>query len=180
MNKYLSSFWFGRRSMKVRRHYGLVLVCAAVVGATVNRPCLAEGDSALIGCWRGEKVVNYEASGKFHVASQKNTVCTLSFSMDRFVSLCVRPGEETRTEYSYSVPRAGVYIATMIANRYGPISTLGSTRESEYAVKDNRLSITTYPQTTKPNPLTQVVKVESISVRLSTLPCDLFMPRTSY
>jgi hypothetical protein len=35
----------GERSMKVKRHYGLVLVYAIIVGATVNRPCLAEGDS---------------------------------------------------------------------------------------------------------------------------------------
>jgi hypothetical protein len=96
------------------------------------------------------------------------------------VSLCFRDDQESRTEYSYSVPMAGVYIATMIANLYGPISTVGSTREYEYAVKNGRLFITTYPQTTKPKPLTPAVKVESISVRLSVLPCDLFIPGASH
>jgi len=137
--------------------------------AAVVAPCCAEGDPALVGCWEAEKIVRYESDKK--VTEDQSFGCTMNFSLDRVVALCVAPQGESRIEYSYLIPRAGVYRATIISNPNRP-SSIGSTRDIDYAVRDDRLYITTYPQTTTPAPLTDLTKVESVSIRrMSSVGC---------
>jgi hypothetical protein len=146
----------------------------AVLGAMIG-PCLADGDPTLVGCWEAERIVRYKGEQK--AADDQSFGCTMNFSTDRVVALCIAPQGESRIEYSYLVPRAGIYRATIISNPNRP-SSIGSTRDIEYSVKDDRLFIATYPQTVKPTALTDLTKVESISVR-KTASADCRPERTN-
>lgn len=115
------------------------------------------GNNELLGCWKGEDVVQFFPDGKSVRSTPKS--CLLEFGSERIRSSCGDIG------YTYRVVRAGVYTATMISHGSRP-DLIGGTREYEYRIEDGRLFITTYPQTTKPAPLTQAIRVESKSLKV--------------
>jgi len=90
----------------------------------------------------------------------------LEFTDESIRSSCAYQKSRSEVTYSYSIVKPGVYSATMTEHGLRP-DLVGSQREYEYSVLGNQLFITTYPQTTKPAPPTQAVRVESKSSRVS-------------
>ena len=115
-------------------------------------------DNELIGCWKGESVVQLFQDGKSVRSTPK--ACPLEFGTERITSSC---GD---TSYTYRVVRPGVYTATMATHSSRP-DLVGGTREYEYKIAEGKLFITTYPQTTTPAPPTQAIRVESQSLKVA-------------
>lgn len=121
-------------------------------------------DAALLGCWKGESVTQFLADG---TKGSTSGSCILEFAQGRIHSRCDGPQGPSEIKYSYQVVRPGVYSATLIAHQFRP-DLIGGTREYEYRIEGEHLSLTTYPQTTRPTPPTAAVRVESRSVKV---PC---------
>ncbi len=132
----------------------LGLHCAVALG----------NENPLPGCWKGEEVVQFLGNG----ASRKDQSagCLLEFSEEKITSRCVGRAGPVEIAYAYKIVRPGVYSANLVAHSQRQ-DVVGGQREYEYKVQDDRLFITTYPQTTKPAPPTAAVRVESISKKVT-------------
>ena len=142
---------------------GLALALASAWPAA-TRAADALTDPALLGCWRAERVEQSLADGGLWVDIGG---CTLDFTAERIVSACVlRAGNQPIT-YAYKLVEPGRYTARITDHPARP-QAVGSERDYEYRVERDRLYITTYPQTAKPAPLSAVVQVLSMSVRVGS------------
>lgn len=147
------------------RRLGLALLFAVPVAtqAATDPP-----DPALLGCWRAERVEQTLPDGSLWTDIGG---CTLEFAADRIVSACtLREGNQPIT-YTYGIVEPGKYKARITEHPARPQAE-GTERDYEYRVDGDRLFITTYPQTAKPAPVSPVVKVLSVSVRVGS-PTDL-------
>ena len=118
----------------------------------------------LLGCWQGEKVSQFLADGRSHEQASGGGV--IEFTASEIVTWRFGSLQPVEIRYRYAIVRPGVYAATLTAHSVLP-DTAGSAREYEYKVEGDLLYITTYPQTTRPAPLTAAVKVESRSRRIA-------------
>ena len=141
----------------------LLLASPASIRAAEEPP-----DAALVGCWRAERVEQTLPDGSLWTDIGG---CTLEIAADRIVSGCsLRSGNQPIT-YTYKVVEPGKYNARITAHPARP-QAVGTERDYEYRVDGDRLYITSYPQTAKPAPVSPVVKVLSVSVRVGS-PTDL-------
>lgn len=139
-----------------------------LAGPATTRAADDPPDPALLGCWRAERVEQSLADGGVWVDIGG---CTVEFTADRIVSACaLRAGNQPVT-YTYKIVEPGKYNARITDHPARP-QAVGSARDYEYRVDRDRLYITTYPQTAKPAPLSAVVQVLSVSVRVGS-PTDL-------
>jgi len=120
------------------------------------------------------KGTSYLADG---TAVETKAKCTVEFDADKFVSRCVGTDRSWVTVYAYKIVATGVYEAQIVEQNSLP-TAVGSRRKYEYRVEDDRLLLTTYPQTTSPVPLTPAVKFVSSSVR-EGVACKLEKPAES-
>lgn len=147
------------------RRLALAWVCFGPLGAqAVDGP----PDPALLGCWRAERIEQTLPDGSLW---SDIGGCTLEFATDRIVSACaLRQGNRPIT-YTYKIVEPGKYSAR-ITDHPARREAEGSERDYEYRVDRDRLFIITYPQTAKPVPISPVVRVLSVSVRVGS-PTDL-------
>jgi hypothetical protein len=130
-------------------------------------------DQKLLGCWVTELVTNFYVDS---LPSQGKSNCILYYEDDLVTSACDSPQGVALISYIYKTVRPGVYEAKMVTNDRLP-DLIGSVREYEYRVVDDKLLITTYPQTTKPLRPSKIVRFESISnykVSVSKKDCQNF------
>ncbi len=145
----------------------LALACICI-GTVATQAADAAPDLALLGCWRAERVEQSLPDGGLWVDIGG---CTLEFDLDHIVSACaLREGNQPIT-YAYRLIEPGKYSAR-ITDHPARREAEGSERDYEYRLEGDRLYITSYPQTAKPAPLSRVVKVWSVSVRVGS-PTDL-------
>jgi hypothetical protein len=138
------------------------LIVFAIAFSAVTQAYAGDiADSVLVGCWRFESGTSYLADGRTIAAQTK---CTTEYSKDRITSRCVGDKGESVITYTYTIPTPGVYEAEMLSHSGMP-SAVGSLRRVEYDVKNDGLTLITYPQTTKPAPLNAAVKFVSKSRR---------------
>ena len=125
----------------------------------------------LLGCWKGETVTQFLADGR-HETQQ--SAGGLEYTSGEIISRSLSPRPPSEIRYRYFIVRPGVYTATMMSHSHRP-DLIDSYRDYEYKVEDDRLYITTNPQTTQPAPPTAAVRVESTS---RSVPCSELRPPT--
>ena len=140
-----------------------IAIFVVLLALLASKPASAD-DQNLEGCWRGERVVQYFKDGTSR--ANESSTCSMQFLESRILTHCVGPNGMSVIEYKYRVVRPGTYLATMSSHTSRP-ELVGGTREYDYRLADERLFITTNPQTTNPAPPTAAVRVESVSVRAS-------------
>ena len=118
-------------------------------------------DSSLIGCWQSGIVSSYLSDG---TTREGRARCTLVYDDTTIVSTCVGPEGPFGITYAYSIVAPGEYEAEITMHSKLP-QAIGSKRQYDYRVENEKLFITTYPQATSPTPLNSAVKVVSISTR---------------
>jgi hypothetical protein len=140
------------------------LLFALLLVGCASKPTL-ESSNDLLGCWKAEKIVIFSEDGtpKTQPAS---TLCTMTVTKDRMSTICTGVQNPAETGYTYRIVRSGIYSATIVSHSRPYM--VGSEREYEYKIQNDRLFITTHPQTTKPAPTSSAVRTESESSRI---PC---------
>jgi hypothetical protein len=126
-------------------------------------PCFAEGDPALLGCWEIERIFRYNGS-ELIPPKEENVGCTLNYSVDHLLVLCVTPQSESRVEYAYRISHTDTYRATIIANSSTP-SAVGSIRDFEYKVQKDRLVLALFHPAADATSATGTMRPESVAVR---------------
>jgi hypothetical protein len=139
-------------------------VASCAILCLVQCPAALAADDGLAGCWRNEAMVQYLKDGTSQ--STRTSACLTRVSADKIHSSCQLKDGTSEIEYSYQVVRPGAYSATMTAHNLRP-DLIGGQRVYEYRIQDERLYITTYPQTTVPFPPTNAVRFESTSRRVA-------------
>ncbi len=137
--------------------------CAALAmsAGSLLAPVAAHANE-LIGCWKAERIAQFLADGRSHVATSGGVI---EFNANEIVTRGGTADQPSEIRYRYSIVRPGVYDATMTFHNRRP-DLVDSFREYEYQVEGDLLKITTYPQTTQPAPPTAAVRVESTSRRV--------------
>jgi hypothetical protein len=136
-------------------------ICAVLFAADLAHA----QDQSLLGCWVTDRVTNFYTD---RLPSRTKSDCVLYFEQDRVSSACNGKQGIALISYSYKIVSTGIYEAIMESNDRRP-ELIGSKRDYEYEIKNGRLYITTYPQSTKPGPTDQVVRFESTSVFKTTV-----------
>lgn len=117
----------------------LAAACAQASGA----------DSALLGCWRADKIVLYSEDGSR--AEDTSARCTLRFTLAQLESSCQTGTGVANTAYDYRVVRPQVYATTMKRSTFRT-DLMGATREYRYEVDGDRLTTVTVPRPRAPGP----------------------------
>ena len=139
-----------------------LLFVVSLVGCA-SKPS-TESSNDLLGCWKGEKIVIFNDDGTSR-SQPVSTLCTISFERKQVTSACTSQQNTTRVGYTYRILRPGVYHATIVSH-IRP-NMIGSESEYEYKIENDRLYITSHPQTTKPKPLSPAIRTESENSRMS-------------
>lgn len=139
------------------------LLFAVLLAGCASKPML-ESSNDLLGCWKAEKIVLFNADGTSR-AQAASTLCTIAITKELINSACTSEQKTTRIGYVYRFVRPGVYHATIVSHMRP--NMVGSEREYEYKVENDLLYITTYPQTTKPAPTSPAVRTESENSRIA-------------
>jgi hypothetical protein len=142
----------------------LLALHAAVALVAWAREAHADGDPQLLGCWRAERVEQTLADGRVWADVGG---CTLRFEAQHITSACVLREGNQPVRYTYKITAAGTYSARIVEHPARP-QAVGSERDYLYRIQDDRLFIITYPQTATPAPLSQAVKVESVSIKVGS------------
>ena len=139
-----------------------LLVAVFLVGCA-SKPSLTSSND-LLGCWKSEKIVLFNADGTSRT-QPTSTLCTISFTKELISTACTSQQNTPRVGYSYRIVQPGVYHTTMVSHMRPEL--VGSERDYEYKIENDRLFITTYPQTTKPAPISPAARTESENSRIS-------------
>ena len=140
------------------------LLFAVLLVGCASKPSL-ESSNDLLGCWKAEKIVLFSEDGTSRT-QPASISCTMSVAKALMSTACTSQQNTTRIGYTYRIVRPGVYHATIVSH-IRP-NMIGSEREYEYKIENDRLFITTYPQTTKPAPTSPASRTESENSRM---PC---------
>jgi hypothetical protein len=140
------------------------LLFAVILVGCASKPTL-ESSNDLLGCWKAEKIVLFNEDGTSKTQPAR-ALCTMSVTKDRISTICTGVQNPAETGYTYRIVRTGVYSAAIVSHPRPYM--VGSEREYEYKIQNDRLFITTYPQTTKPAPTSPAVRTESENSRI---PC---------
>jgi hypothetical protein len=149
------------------------IIVAAFCSALIATTNVQAQDQKLLGCWVTERVMTFYVDS---LPSRSKSNCVLYYEDDLVTSACDSSQGVALISYFYKNVRPGVYEATMVTNDRLP-DLIGSVREYEYRILNDKLFITTYPQTTKPLQPSKTVRFESISnykVSVSKKDCQTF------
>jgi hypothetical protein len=139
------------------------LLFAVLLVGCASKPML-ESSNDLLGCWKGEKIVIFNSDGTSRT-QPASTLCIISFATEKIITTCTSQQSSNSVGYTYSIARPGVYLAKIVSHIYPHM--IGSEREYEYKIENDRLFIITYPQTTTPTPTSPAIRTESENSKIS-------------
>jgi hypothetical protein len=126
----------------------------------------AATDPRLVGCWLNDKVIQ---SGIQGIPKRKPVSCALYFDLTQVSTACpsdVKPNAFTLIRYSYEVTASGEYVAKVVQSDEFP-KAIGTSLKFMYQVDAKSLFLLTFPQTATPIPFGEVMREETISLKVA-------------